>query len=281
MSAGQPADFCETEVRRHDYDRWLLSLFAPEKYRHNLHGLLAFNLEIARIADQVTQPMLGEIRLQWWRENIEKIFSGTVPDHPVATRLADSINLTPLSRSLIDVLIDAHARDLYPEPPANMTELETYVAATAGAINGLQLIILGISDAASCVVARQIGTAWGLIGLLRSIPGHAQAHRVYLPRDLLQQAGYNIDDYLQGPDPKKIQSISAAIAERAEDQLQQARATRRQVNPLAQPVLLQAELAELYLRRLRNVGFDFTKKTIFPGVPAKQWRLISRTLFRR
>src|SRR6201984_811294 len=57
-------------VRRHDHDRYQTVLFAPAARREALFALYAFNYEIARVRESVTQPMLGQIRLQWWRENI-------------------------------------------------------------------------------------------------------------------------------------------------------------------------------------------------------------------
>src|SRR5271169_239813 len=63
-------------VRRHDRDRYQTVLFAPAARREALFALYAFNYEIARVRESVTQPMLGQIRLQWWRENITAAFAG-------------------------------------------------------------------------------------------------------------------------------------------------------------------------------------------------------------
>jgi phytoene synthase len=54
-------------VRRHDRDRYMTALFAPAARREALFALYAFNYEIARVREAVTQPTLGQIRLQWWR----------------------------------------------------------------------------------------------------------------------------------------------------------------------------------------------------------------------
>src|ERR1041385_2992054 len=54
--------------RRHDRDRYQTALFAPADRREALFALYAFNYEIARVREIVSEPMLGQIRLQWWRE---------------------------------------------------------------------------------------------------------------------------------------------------------------------------------------------------------------------
>src|SRR5271167_2004664 len=63
-------------VRRHDRDRFQTVLFAPVARRETLFALYAFNYEIARVRESVTQPLLGQIRLEWWRESIAAAFDG-------------------------------------------------------------------------------------------------------------------------------------------------------------------------------------------------------------
>ena len=67
------ADHCDELVRSEDKDRWLTALFVPEERRPLIHALYAFNAELARVRDQVSQPMLGEIRLQWWDDAVAQL----------------------------------------------------------------------------------------------------------------------------------------------------------------------------------------------------------------
>ena len=69
----KPISLSAIEVRRHDWDRFICTLFAPEACRDDLFTLLAFNLELARTRERVTEPLIGEMRLQWWRDAIEGI----------------------------------------------------------------------------------------------------------------------------------------------------------------------------------------------------------------
>ena len=65
-----------------DYDRYLSALFAPACRREALFALIAFNHEIARIPEAVSEPMLGRIRLQWWREVLEAVYAGRARPAP-------------------------------------------------------------------------------------------------------------------------------------------------------------------------------------------------------
>ncbi len=62
-----------------DRDRFQTALFAPARHREALFALYAFNYEIARVRETITEPMLGQIRLQWWREVIAAAFAGEMP----------------------------------------------------------------------------------------------------------------------------------------------------------------------------------------------------------
>src|SRR5271155_1201163 len=79
-------------VRRHDRDRYQTALFAPAARREALFALYAFNYEIARVRESVTERALGHIRLEWWRETVDAAYGGTpVRQHPVAEALAEVI----------------------------------------------------------------------------------------------------------------------------------------------------------------------------------------------
>src|ERR1700716_562271 len=105
-------------VRRHDRDRFQTVLFAPAARREALFALYAFNYEIARVRESVTQPILGQIRLQWWRDNIAAAFEGgPVRQHVVAAPLTGAIRELALTRADFDRLIEARETDLDDQQP--------------------------------------------------------------------------------------------------------------------------------------------------------------------
>src|SRR5690349_9907669 len=83
--------YCGQEVRKFDNDRFLTGLFAPADRREALFALYAFNHEIAKTREVVSEPVLGQMRLQWWFDSIEGIYAGTVPAHAVLQPLAEAI----------------------------------------------------------------------------------------------------------------------------------------------------------------------------------------------
>src|SRR5438045_9059850 len=117
---------CETLVRTGDKDRFLATLFAPERARRALFALYAFNLEIAGVREVAREAMPGEIRLQWWREVFSAAGAGDVRAHPVAAALTDTLVRYRLPLASFADLIEARAFDLYDDPMGTIAELEVY-----------------------------------------------------------------------------------------------------------------------------------------------------------
>src|SRR5688500_15300158 len=85
------ADDCATLVRDRDRDRYLATLYAPAAVRPALFALHALDIELAAVVDPTTEPMLGQIRLAWWREQLQALDSGGVAAQPTLAALAAEV----------------------------------------------------------------------------------------------------------------------------------------------------------------------------------------------
>ena len=264
-------------VRRIDPDRYLTALFAPAGRRPALFALIAFNYEIARIREAVTEPGLGQIRLQWWREAVEKAFAGAPPGHEVALALAAVVGGHGLDRSLLERLIDAREADLSSTPPEGLEDLISYASESAGTLLELMLQVLGVGDdPAAEGAARAAGTAYALTGLVRAIPFHARAGRVYIPQTLLDEHGLTPEDLFETKPPEALPAIAREIGAVARLHLAEAREERGQVPPRAVPALLAAAVAEAYLKRLERAEYDVFDVRVAERPPGLVWRLAAR-----
>src|SRR5436190_20306347 len=106
-------DHCEELVRGGDKERFLATLFAPQKYRRPLYALYAFNVEVARTRELAREPMPGEIRLQWWRDALGGVGNDEVNANPVAAALRDVVVRYRLPPLALSTLIDTRAFDQY------------------------------------------------------------------------------------------------------------------------------------------------------------------------
>lgn len=259
-------------VRRHDRDRFLTALFAPAERREALFALYAFNFEVAKTREVVTEPMLGRIRLQWWREVIEEIYSGgRVRTHEVAQPLAEAVRGHALTREHLERMIGARERDLEEDPPATLAELEAYAQDSSSRLLWLALEALGVRDAAAGEAAREIGIAWALTGLIRAIPHHARARRLYIPGDVAAEAGLTPEQVFALRPSAPLAGAAERLAAAA---LVHLGAGRRTGAPRAAvPALLPARLAGQYLKRLMRARYDVFSPALMVPDALKTLRL--------
>lgn len=269
---------CAEIVRRHDNDRYLCALFAPQERREDLFALYAFNQELAKTRESVSEPMLGQIRLQWWRDAVEECHAGTPRRHEVVTPLAEAVQRCHLSRDLMDRLVEVRERDLDDAPPATLDELLVYCNDTAGTLAGIALGVLGVEDVRVLGAGRKIGQAWALIGLLRASAFLARSARTMLPTDRCDAHGLVMRDYRELRDHAGLRAVVAELAGRAEALLQEAAGVRLRA---AAPVLLQASLARGHLKRLRAVEYNVFDPRLTPEAPGRIWRLAVRAAIGR
>ncbi len=186
------------ETRRQDRDRFLCTLFAPEDIRDSLFTLLAFNAEVAKSREMVSEALLGEIRLQWWRDAIERIYAdpqGDFSDHAIVAELAEAVQQYGLSRALLDQLINARSRDMIDEPPKDVAELREYAVGTAATLNLLMMEVMQYSQSSpseeELKAVEHVGVAWSLTGILRASAIFAKYKRIYMPLSLMQECGFD------------------------------------------------------------------------------------------
>jgi NADH dehydrogenase [ubiquinone] 1 alpha subcomplex assembly factor 6 len=267
-------------VRRYDRDRFQTALFAPVRDREALFALYAFNYEIARVRESVREPMLGQIRLQWWREAIATAYDGGAPrHHEVVEAITGTIRRRSLGRAHFVRLIDTRERDLDDAPPATMDALEDYAEGTSASLVTLALEALDAATPAAQTAARHVGIAYALAGLLRAMPLHAAAGRSFVPEDVAAEAG--LDPAVPPRSTPALRTAVATIAARATQHLAAARAMRRELPATALPALLPARIAANALRRLERAGFDPFQGTAIVGDPLQSWRLAYAALTRR
>src|SRR6201996_6291922 len=130
-------------VRDADPDRYFATLFAPPAMRPHLFALYAFNADVARVSESVREPMLGAIRLEWWRETVEGAAKGTPRNHDVARGLAAIFAERRLEAAPLEALIAARAFDSSADRLPDFTAFEAYVDSTSSALMRLAASVLG------------------------------------------------------------------------------------------------------------------------------------------
>lgn len=237
-------------------DRYLAALLAPPSARDGLLALAAFSAELGRVGQLVTrEPMMGEIRLQWWRDALQPAGAGMLTGSPIADALRGAVARHHLPAPLLLGMIDEHGRDLEAEPFPTQAALESYLVAGEGAQFELAVQVLGGPATFELQAAsKSAGRAYGLVRLLLALPHMLALGRLPLPRERLQQAG--MADLLSDTDPARI---AALMRDLHAEILLNFEAARQHVANLPRPLFvafLPLALVHPYLRALDRPGRD-------------------------
>lgn len=167
---------CAALVERADPDRFLATMAAPPDARRILFPLYAFNAEVARAPWVTEEPMIAEMRLQWWRDAVEEI-ANVVPvrAHEVATPLSEAIS--PDVARVLDTLIAARRWDVYSDPFEDQDHFLEYIDQTSGALLWAAAHSLGPCDEQT---VRHAGFAQGVANWFLAIPDLENRNRIPL-----------------------------------------------------------------------------------------------------
>ncbi len=217
---------CAALVHRADPDRFMAAMAAPVQARAVLFPIYAMNIEVARAPWVTQEPMIAEMRLQWWRDALQEIAEGpTVRRHEVVTPL--SRVLSPHLAAMLDEFVAVRRWDIYRDPFEDEEHFEAYLTHSAGSLMVASAQALGAADE---TVLRDFGYAVGVANWFRAIPELEARGRVPL---------------LDGT-PDGVRQL----AERALDRMAAARARRADVSDQARPALYGGWQADRVLRHV-------------------------------
>jgi phytoene/squalene synthetase len=217
---------CAELLQRGDPDRFLAVMAAPVAARARLFPLYAFNLEVARAPWVTQEPLIAEMRLQWWRDVVENAASGAAKAHEVAGPLHEVIRAADLPVDVMDRLIAARRWDIHRDPHDGLPGLTEYLEDTGAGLMWLAARSLAAPDAAEAAV-RAYGWATATAGYLRAVPELQARGRQPLPTGVAPQELARLG----------LQRLAAA------------RAGRKVVPKAVAPALLAGWLTEPILKR--------------------------------
>ena len=254
--ATDSADFCAELVRTHDFGRYASTLFVPAGQRRALLALYAFNVEISRVREQVSQPLPGEMRLQWWTDMLAGAGHGGIEGNPVAAELQLAIQNWHLPVERLSRLIDEHQFDLYNDPMPTMAALESYINDTSSALFSLGAGIAGAQSDRIEHLARHAGLAQGMVQLMAALPRDASRRQLFVPLQVLQQHGSGMEEVFAGKQTAKLRAVLDQLIGEARGHLNTAFALLASVPPEVRPVFLPLVLVARDLTRMSRADSD-------------------------
>jgi NADH dehydrogenase [ubiquinone] 1 alpha subcomplex assembly factor 6 len=235
-----------TRPRKYDSPSYTLQRFIPPHMLSAYLAIRAFNIEVARIADLVSNPAVGSIRMQFWRDTINSSFDAQPPAEPVAVLLASVLENYKLNKSWFLRIINTRDRYLANPPYTNLADLEAYAENTYSTLLYLTLSAYPLKSITMDHLASHIGKAAGICAILRGLPLLAfpppLTHHpspttgfgatptgtrrgvITLPLDIMARSGVREEDiHRQGSNAPGLRDAVFAVATRASDHLITAR----------------------------------------------------------
>ncbi len=255
-AAKDAAGFCAELVRTHDFTRYASTLFVPAEQRRALVALYAFNVEISRVHEQVSQPLPGEMRLQWWTDMLAGTDHGGVEGNPVAAELMLAIRTWRLPVERLSRLIDEHQFDLYNDPMPTMAALEGYINDTSSALFSLAALIAGRPSEAVDHLARHAGLAQGIVQVIATLPLDASRRQLFVPQQVLESHGCGIEEVFAGKQTPKLRAALDQLLGEARGHLKTAYALLADAPAQVRPLFLPLAMVDRDMERMSRADND-------------------------
>lgn len=208
--------------RKHDYENFLATLLLTGQCRRTAFALRAFNVEIAKIAGQVSDDKIGTMRLKFWYDALDEMYNPAANrfrDHPVLKELKLSIDTHNLPKMYLMRLIKSRER------PTNLgfvtgKHLEQYAEETVSPVYYLLAKAAKGDNLDVDHAASHLGKAQGIVNLLRAQRYQGRAKVISVPQEILLKHGASHERVLRDRvDDRAVQECIFEVASLANSHL--------------------------------------------------------------
>lgn len=193
-------------------------LFLPPAQREAISTIYAFCHEVDNIADECSEPSVATQKLNWWSEEITRVFHAT-PQHPIGQSLSKVIQKYPVQKLWFDELIQGMFMDLHYQGYQTFADLRAYCHCVASSVGMIAATIFGYKHRSTLEYAKQLGLALQIINIIRDIGEDARRGRIYIPEYYLQEFGITAQELLQLSiaRPTNFTALLTKMAQQARD----------------------------------------------------------------
>ncbi|MEO5733619.1 MAG: presqualene diphosphate synthase HpnD [Rubrivivax sp.] len=234
-------------------------LFLPQVRRAAITAFYAFCREVDDVVDEVSDPGVAAVKLQWWRTEVAQAFAGS-PSHPVTQALMPLAAAHGITSAHLRSVIEGCQTDLDQNRFLDWTALQRYCHLVAGVVGEVAANIFGRTEAATVQYAHRLGLAMQLTNIIRDVGDDARRGRIYLPVSELQQFDVKAHELLKRDEPwgysDRFEALMCFQAERAHRCYDEAFALLPTADRVAQkPGLMMANIYRTLLREIESQRF--------------------------
>ena len=262
-----PQEYCKQKTKESHSSFLTAFIFLKKEKREALTALYAYCREVDDIADECLDHEIASRKLNWWREEIERLFKSE-PQHPVSKALHPFISHFNLSKNYFIEIIDGMEMDVKFNRYESFEQLQLYCYRVASCVGILSANIFGFKNKNTLDFAKNLGIALQLTNIIRDLGEDARRGRIYIPLDELKKLDVSEEEIISLKNSKKIKYLVKNQVDRAKQFYDLAIKTLPTEDKKSQKISL--VMGNIYYVLLNEILKDdpekiLNQKTILPG----------------
>jgi NADH dehydrogenase [ubiquinone] 1 alpha subcomplex assembly factor 6 len=188
--------YCADLARKYDHDRYSMSLCLPVRHHAAIWAILAFAGELANIRLHVSNTTLGLIRIQWWRDSLQKLQKSpdeTLLKNPVLQALFPLLQNTIIFDHLIN-LTYGREFDLEGVVPETYQGFLTYARNIHHPVDAAIVESIGGQGEMSALISEN----YGALSLIMQSVAHTRHDFCVLPQNVMARHHISLNDFYTG-----------------------------------------------------------------------------------
>lgn len=254
-----PQQYCQQKTAKSGSSFYYSFMFLSKQKREAITALYAFCREVDDIADECTELHIAQVKLNWWRSEIDNLYQNK-PIHPVSKALLIPIKTYHLDAEHFNEIIDGMEMDLNFNRYEDFKQLQLYCYRVASVVGLLSAQIFGFNNRKTLKFAHDLGMAFQLTNIIRDVGEDARRNRIYLPLDELAKFNVTEDDILHSRESDAVKQLLDHQIERAESYYDRALNELPDEDRKSQRVGLM--MAAIYRTLLREIKADGAQKVL-------------------
>lgn len=262
-----PQEYCKQKTKESHSSFLSAFIFLKKEKREALTALYAYCREVDDIADECLDHEIASKKLNWWREEVERLFKGA-PQHPVSKALHPFLSHFNLSKNYFIEIIDGMEMDVKFNRYESFEQLELYCYRVASCVGILSAHIFGFKNKDTLTFAKNLGIALQLTNIIRDLGEDARRGRIYIPLDELKKLDVSEEEIISLKNSEKIKILVQNQSDRAKKFYDLASKTLPIEDKKSQKISL--VMGNIYYVLLKEIVKDnpekiLNQKTILPG----------------
>jgi squalene synthase HpnC len=230
-SAAEARAYCRRLAENHYENFSVVSHLFPRHLHQPLCNVYAYCRWADDLADETANPQQSLALLDWWQQQLERLYAGAEPTHPVFVALGETIRKFDLPRQPLTDLLVAFRRDQTQTRYETLADLLTYCEKSANPVGRIVLALGRSANDENVRLSDAICTGLQLANFCQDVKRDCEGGRIYLPQELCRRHGWHVSRFTAGRCDNDFRELLRSFVFEAETRLMEGEGLARRVGP--------------------------------------------------